>query len=114
MSKKTTTTVDNVEIEINDGKSSARVGFDNWDDALKFLQTDCWDTYKDLQDTKWKTLSKTNKKRLRTKQNFVDNKNAAVATLAMFYDGAIDYVEKQLKEFKEKQKDLKAFTKNDV
>lgn len=95
-------------------EQSAKVMFDNWDDALKFLNTDCWDTYQDLVDTKWKKLTPRQKKKMRTKTNFAENKNAAVATLAMFYDGAIAYIEKELSKFKEKQKELVAFTKNNV
>lgn len=100
--------------KLKDNEIQAKARFDNWDDVLKFLETDCWDTYQDLVDTKWKWLTPKQKRKLKNKQTFADNKNAAVATLAMFYVGAIDFVETKLKEFKEKQKELVAFNKNNV
>lgn len=84
-------------------KNDKKLLFNNMHDTLKFLGKDCWDTYKDLLDTKWKDVENT----VKSKEIFVENKNNAVATLVMFYDAAINYL-------LECKKDLKHFTINDV
>lgn len=102
------------KIKLEDLEASGKVAFEEWDDVISFLYEDCWDTYQELVDVKWDSLKKRQQTKLKSKTNFIDNKNAAVATLNMFYDGAIKFIEDELKFLKEEQKKLVAFDKNNV
>lgn len=89
--------------------------------AIDFVMDDVWDTYNDLVSKKWCDLTPKQKRSVQSINNFLENKNFAICILNTTYSSALktleqmDLMEKDLiEEYKNKQKDLKLLTRNDI
>lgn len=80
-------------------------------DAFKFLEFDAYDTYRALKSKQYSVLS--NEFKNLSKNDFIENTQAAVATINMFYDTALDMVREHLEKW-EKQKEIFKEIKFDV
>lgn len=74
--------------------------------CFNFIKEDCLDTYKELVEKKWNTLTKQEKKIIKKKEIHVQNKNIGVMTLQAINQAFIKQLEELIKLAKENHKKL--------